>query len=102
MQYRLAWGSVRVGLARVSVAPAIDVQAPTPTGLSGTLQPVLAGATVELQEQDGSVWGTVASTVTDSTGKWSFTGALAPGAYRVRCAPGHGFVAGVSSPVQVS
>jgi stage II sporulation protein D len=102
MQYRLAWGNVRVGLARVNVAPALDVQAPTPAGLNGTLQPLLPGATVELQQQDGSVWGTVASTVTDSAGNWSFTGALAPGAYRVRCAPGHGLVAGVSSPVQVS
>lgn len=102
MQYRLAWDNVRVGLARVNVAPALVVQAPTATGLTGTLEPAVAGAAVDLQQEDGSVWGTVASTVTDSSGNWSFTGALAPGAYRVRCAPGHGLVAGVSSPVQVS
>jgi stage II sporulation protein D len=102
MQYRLAWNNVRVGLARVNVAPALVVQAPTAEGLAGTLQPILGDTTVELQQEDGSIWGTVASTVTDSSGNWSFTGALAPGAYRVRCAPGHGFVAGVSSPVQVS
>jgi stage II sporulation protein D len=102
MQYRLAWNNVRVGLARVNVAPALVVQAPTAEGLTGTLQPILGDTTVELQQEDGSVWGTVASTVTDSSGGWSFTGALAPGAYRVRCAPGHGLVAGVSSPVQVS
>ncbi|HEY3962189.1 MAG TPA: SpoIID/LytB domain-containing protein [Gaiellaceae bacterium] len=102
MQYRLAWDNVRVGLARVNVAPALVVQAPTAEGLTGTVQPILGDTTVELQQEDGSVWGTVASTVTDGSGNWSFTGALAPGAYRVRCAPGHGLVAGVSSPVQVS
>jgi hypothetical protein len=54
---------------------------------------------VQLQEQqaDGS-WQTVSSTVTDSSSAWSFAGSPAAGTYRVRAAPGHGVVAGVSAP----
>jgi hypothetical protein len=54
-----------------------------------------------LQQQSGSTWMTVSSTVTDASGAWSFGGALASGTYRIRCAPGHGFVAAVSTPVVV-
>ncbi|HEY2327914.1 MAG TPA: SpoIID/LytB domain-containing protein [Gaiellaceae bacterium] len=99
-QYRLAWGNVRIGLAKVSVAPVVTAAVAT-DGVGGSLQPVLPGVEVDLQVESGTFWATVASTVTDSTGAWSFTGTLAPGAYRVRCAPGNGLVAGVSTPVQV-
>ncbi|HKU58263.1 MAG TPA: SpoIID/LytB domain-containing protein [Gaiellaceae bacterium] len=100
-QYRLAWGNVRVGLAKVSVAPLVTASV-TADGITGTLQPVLAGVEVDLQVESGTVWATVASTLTDSTGAWSFAGTLEPGAYRVRCAPANGLAAGVSTAVQVS
>ena len=38
----------------------------------------------------GQPWTTVSSTVTDAAGAWSFSGALPPGTYRIRCAPGQG------------
>ena len=94
-QYRLVWGDVRVGLARISVAPRVDAQA-TAAGAQGGIKPIVSGAPVELQQQLGAGWTTVTSTVTDSAGAWSFTGPLAPATYRIRCAPGHGLAPGVS------
>jgi hypothetical protein len=99
-QYRLALGTLRVALAKVGVAPVLSVQQ-SATGLTGTLQPLLAGSMVELQQQSGGAWTTVSSTVTDAAGAWSFGGRLSTGTYRVRCTPGHGFVAVVSQALQV-
>jgi stage II sporulation protein D len=99
-QYRLVWGNVRAGLARISVAPRVVGQA-TATGAQGTIKPALAGAPVELQQQAGAGWTSVTSSVTDAAGAWSFTGPLQPGTYRIRSAPGHGLVPGVSSPLLV-
>jgi len=97
--YRLALGSVRAGLAHVRVAPLLQV-AQSGRSLSGTIRPVLAGAPVQLQRQDGAVWTLVASAVTDATGAWSVA-APGPGAYRVRVAPGHGLVPAVSATLQL-
>jgi stage II sporulation protein D len=99
-QYRLAWGNVRAGLARVSVAPRVTA-AVTAAGAQGTIKPVVAGAAVQLQEQAGAAWASVTSTVTDAAGGWSFTGPLQPGTYRIRSAPGHGLVPGVSPALLV-
>lgn len=99
-QYRLAWGDVRAGLARISVAPRVDAQA-TPAGAQGTIKPVAAGASVQLQQQAGAGWTTVTATVTDAAGAWSFTGPLQPGTYRIRCAPAHGLAPGVSAALLV-
>jgi stage II sporulation protein D len=93
--YRLVWGDVRAGLAKVSVAARVAATL-TASGVQGTLRPVATGAAVELQQQAGGTWTTLSSTVTDPTGAWTFGGALQPGTYRVRCAPGHGIAAGVS------
>jgi stage II sporulation protein D len=96
-QYRLAWGSVRAGLTRVAVAPRVTAQV-SAAGVQGTAKPALAGAAVQLQQQSGTTaWSSVTSTVADAAGAWSFTGPLQPGTYRVRCAPGHGLVPGVSA-----
>jgi stage II sporulation protein D len=99
-QYRLAWGDVRVGLARIAVAPRVDAQA-TAAGAQGAIKPVVAGAPVELQQQLGADWATVTSTVTDGAGAWSFTGPLPPGTYRIRSTPGHGLAPGVSAALLV-
>ncbi|HEX3805781.1 MAG TPA: SpoIID/LytB domain-containing protein [Gaiellaceae bacterium] len=93
--YRLVWGNVRAGLAKVTVAARVAATV-TATAVQGTLRPAAAGAAVELQQQAGGTWTTLSSTVTDSSGAWTFGGALQPGTYRVRCAPGHGIAAGVS------
>jgi stage II sporulation protein D len=95
-QYRLAWGTVRAGLAKIAVAPRVEA-VPGPSGVQGTVHPLVAAAAVQLQQQAGTAWTTLASTATDAAGAWSFAGALAPGTYRVRCAPGHGLAPGFST-----
>ena len=92
-QYRLTVGALHVAFAKVGVAPLLSVDQATG---SGVLQPAVAGAPVLLQLQSGTAWSTVSSTVTDTSGAWTFGGTLAPGTYRIRCTPGHGYVAAVS------
>jgi len=99
-QYRLAVGALHVAFAKVGVAPLLSIDQ-TGTGVSGIVQPELAGAPVALQQQSGTVWSTVSSTATDPNGAWSFGGQLAPGTYRIRCTPGHGYVAAVSASLVV-
>ncbi len=95
-QYRLAWGAVRAGLARIAVAPRVDATAGAGS-VSGSIRPVVAAAPVQLQRRSGAAWSTVSSSVTDPSGAWAFPGALPAGTYRVRCAPGQGLAAGVSA-----
>ena len=99
-QYRLAVGTLHVAYAKVGVAPLLSVDQST-AGVSGALQPAVSGAPVTLQQESGTTWATVSSTVTDPSGAWSFGGRLAPGTYRVRCTPGHGYVAAVSPSLVV-
>jgi stage II sporulation protein D len=99
-QYRLAWTTVRAGLAKIAVAPKVDAQ-PATGGVVGAERPAVAGAPVLLQQQDGTAWATLSSTTADATGAFTLTGPLQPGTYRVRCAPGHGLVPGVSLPLRV-
>jgi stage II sporulation protein D len=99
-QYRLAWGDVRAGLAKISVSTRVDATL-TPTGLAGRIRPAVSNAAVQLQQQTGTTWSTVSTTTTDAAGAWSFAGAPAAGSYRVRSAPGHGLVPGVSATVVV-
>lgn len=99
-QYRLAWGSARVGLAKIAVSPIVTA-ALSGESIAGSVLPALGGAAVELQLQSGTTWTTVSSTLTDPTGAWSFAGTLVPGTYRVRCAPGDGLSPGLSQPVVV-
>ncbi|HVV57890.1 MAG TPA: SpoIID/LytB domain-containing protein [Gaiellaceae bacterium] len=101
-QFRLAWGDVRAGLARVGVAPAVSVQAAAGVAV-GSIRPAVAGA-VQLQKQDPatSAWSTLATGTSDSTGAFRIQASLTPGTYRVRAAPGHGLAPGLSAPFQVS
>jgi stage II sporulation protein D len=98
-QYRLVWGDVRAGLAKIAVAVRVDatVQQGTATGAT---KPAVSGAPVQLQwSADGATgWQTVASTTTDTTGAFSVSAPspAAAGGYRVRVAPGHGLAAGLS------
>lgn len=100
--YRLEWGSVRAGLTRIAVAPRVTLTV-TATGASGTVRPALASAAVQLQRSTAAGgWRTVAGGVTGTGGAYSFAQPLQPGSYRVRCAPGHGLVPGVSAAAQLS
>ena len=100
--YRLAWGSARAGNARVNVVPLVTA-AFGAGAVSGTIAPVASGAPVQLQVQDPATleWRTTASGATDAAGGFSFA-TIAPGTYRVRCAPGHGLSPGVSASILVT
>jgi SpoIID/LytB domain protein len=98
-QYRLVWGDVRAGLAKIAVAVRVDSTVSQGVA-TGTTKPMAALAPVELQwSADGATaWETVASATTDDTGAFNLS-APSPettGAYRVRVAPGHGLAAGLS------
>ena len=99
-QYRLTIGTLHVAYAKVAVAPVLSVTQ-TSAGVSGAVEPALPSAPVELQQLTGTTWATVSSTATDTGGAWSFGGRLAPGTYRIRCTPGHGYVAAVSPSLVV-
>ena len=94
--YRLASATVAGAVARVAVAPAVKLGA----GLRGKVRPAVAGKQVVIQQQLGSRW-TKAATVPVAAGGAFSGGALGPGTYRARYAPGAGLVAGVSAPVVV-
>jgi hypothetical protein len=96
-QYRLAWGDVRAGLAKVAVADRVDATV-RDGNATGTTKPAVANAAVQLQwSADGSTgWQTVATATTDTTGAFSVPGASTAGAYRVRVVPGHGLAPGLS------
>jgi stage II sporulation protein D len=98
-QYRLVWGDVRAGLAKIAVAVRVDAAMQQGTA-TGTTRPVVASAPVQLQwSADGApTWQTVATSTTDDTGAFNLT-APSPetaGSYRVRVAPGHGLAPGLS------
>jgi hypothetical protein len=97
-QYRLASGNIRAALLKVPVAPAVSASVAAGV-VQGSTRPPFLGAAVQLQRQDGVGWTTVATGTTDVSGAFTVSAALSPGAYRVRCAPGHGLSPGVSRSI---
>jgi stage II sporulation protein D len=97
--YRLADGDVRVGLTKVSVAARVSASVSSARIVGGSRP--RAAEPVELQVRRGSAWVTVSQAVANKAGRFSFA-RVAAGTYRVRVAPGHGIVPGVSSPLAVS
>jgi stage II sporulation protein D len=101
--YRLATSKVTAATARVAVSPLVRLIPPrTPTELHGTVRPVMQGATVAIQRQQGTRWATVARATVDAAGAFSTQLQLTSGTYRARVAAGHGLVAGVSQVLQVT
>ena len=98
-QYRLVWGDVRAGLAKIAVAVRVDATVQQGTA-TGTTTPVVQYAPTELQwSADGATgWQTVATSTTDDTGAFSLSAPTpeTAGSYRVRVAPGHGLAPGLS------
>jgi stage II sporulation protein D len=99
-QFRLTAGTVNAALAKVTVVPLVTA-ALGAGGVQGTVHPATSGSAVQLQLQSGSQWTTVATGVTDASGAFAITMTLAPGSYRVRCAPGSGLSPGVSGTLLV-
>jgi len=100
--YRLAVGTLRTPQVRVSVAPLVRFDlSPSKTSLTGVVRPVLPDAVVQIQRLAGTSWSTVAKTRTDANSDFTATLQLSAGSYRARVAPGHGFVAGTTKPLEV-
>jgi stage II sporulation protein D len=99
--YRLNGGPTGQALLRVPVAPLVRI-AREPAALKGTVRPVLPGAPVQLQRQEGAAWVTVAETEVDETGAYRADVELPPGAYRARVAPQQGFAEGLTQALQVA
>jgi stage II sporulation protein D len=99
-QFRLTAGTVHAALVTVAVVPVVTASVGT-GNVQGTVHPAAAGSPVELQLQAGSQWTTVATGATDASGAFQIAMSLAPGSYRVRCAPGAGLSPGVSSTLLV-
>ncbi len=99
--YRLVAGKASGPLLHVGVAPLVTLAAlPDLAGVSGTVQPLLTGATVGLQHQVGTAWMTLATAIVDESGNFQLLYPLqAGGLYRARVAPGQGFAVGVTEPL---
>jgi stage II sporulation protein D len=100
--YRLVSGSVRSRIAHVAVAPLVRFRGlGDGATLRGYARPLFPGASVALQRSSGGRWKTIARATIDQSGNFEAHVDLAPGDYRVRLAPGHGFAPGVSATLKV-
>jgi hypothetical protein len=95
--FRLGSGTLRGAMIKVPVAPAVKLL----LGNSGSVRPVVAGTSVDVQQQVGRTWQTVTTVPVDANGAFA-AGPLPAGTYRARYAPGAGLVAGVSAPLAVT
>jgi stage II sporulation protein D len=100
--YRLISRSTRSEPVRVSVAPYVRFYSlPDSTTLRGYARPVLPGAAVAIQREEGSTWRNIAQTKVDERGDFLAQILLTPGNYRARVSPGQGFVPGVTPVLEV-
>ncbi len=99
--YRIVAGKATGTPLHVGVAPLVTIEAlPGNAGVSGTVQPLLPGATVGLQQQVGTAWTTVTTATVDDSGNFQAIYPLQVGiVYRARVAPGQGFAVGVTDPL---
>jgi stage II sporulation protein D len=99
--YRLTAPGIAAGSVRVSVAPRIRFTGTQPGAVQGLVRPLLPGATVQIQRQDGTAWTTLGTATVDDNGDFAAQLQLASGTYRARVAPGKGFAAGTTPPLSV-
>jgi hypothetical protein len=99
--YRLATSTVAAGAVRIKVAPAVTLSSFSSTQVTGSVQPLLPDAPVEVQQQnpDLTTWTTVAVATIAADGTFSLPVQLTAGAtYRVSVVPASGFAPGTTSP----
>jgi stage II sporulation protein D len=101
-RYRLTSGRVAGAPIRVPIAPLVRFYpVRSATSLRGLVRPVLPGASVRIQRQEGSAWRSVASARVDERGDFEAAVRLTAGIYRARVVSGRGFVPGVSRVLRV-
>jgi hypothetical protein len=98
--YRLATPTAAVGYVRVRVAPVVQLAGPTPGEVTGTVQPALPGAPIEIDVQNADLtWTAVATGAVAPDGTFALPVAIAAGTtYRVVVTPGQGFAPGTTVP----
>jgi len=99
--YRLATSTAAAGAVRIKVAPAVTITSFSSTQITGTVQPLLPDAPVEVQQQDPNLttWTTVAVATVAVDGTFSLPVQLTAGAtYRVSVVPAAGFAPGTTPP----
>jgi stage II sporulation protein D len=104
--FRLATSTVAAGAVRIRVMPAVTVTSATSTGVTGSTQPVLPDAAVDLQQQNPDLtWTSIGTGTVAADGTFTLAAAPASGAtVRVVVTPAtaSGYVAGASAAQIVS
>jgi stage II sporulation protein D len=98
--YRLAMATAAAGAVRIRVAPVVTVTSLTTTQVTGSEQPVVMGASVQVQQQNAdATWTTIATGTVNADGTFTVPVTLSSGGtYRVFVAPVAGYAAGASAP----
>jgi hypothetical protein len=99
--YRLATSAAAAAYVRIRVAPLVTVTSFTTTLVTGTVQPILPVAPVEIQQQnaDLTTWTVVATGTVADDGSFSVPVQLvAGGTYRVSVTAGAGYAPAVGAP----
>ena len=98
--YRLATATAAAGAVRIRVAPVVTVTSLTTTQVTGSEQPVVMGASVQVQQQNAdATWTTITTGVVDADGTFTVPVTLSSGGtYRVSVTPGAGYAPGASAP----
>jgi stage II sporulation protein D len=104
--FRLATATVAAGAVRIRVMPAVTLTAATSAGVVGAEQPVLADASVDVQQQNPDLtWTSIATGTVAADGTFTVAATPAAGAtVRVVVTPASdsGYVAGSSAALIVS
>jgi hypothetical protein len=98
--YRLATATAAAGSVRIRVAPVVTVTSFTTTQVAGSEQPVVMGASVQVQQQNAdATWTTIATGSVNADGTFTVPVTLSSGGtYRVSVTAGAGYAAGASAP----
>jgi stage II sporulation protein D len=100
--FRLGTADARSAPVRVLVAPRVRLDPPTATvALSGTVTPVLAGATVVLQRQRGETWANASSAKVNEQGTFMVRVRVMPGSYRAMVLPSGSYATALSPVLRV-
>jgi stage II sporulation protein D len=97
--YRLATPGAAAAYVRIRVTPLVRVTSTANGGVQGTERPVIADASVQIQQQAVSgAWTTVATGAVGGDGSFAVPAQLASGvSYRVVVTPGRGYSPGMTS-----
>jgi stage II sporulation protein D len=98
--YRLATATAAAGSVRIRVAPVVTVTSFTTTEVAGSEQPVVMGASVQVQQQNvDATWTTIATGTVNADGTFTVPVTLSSGGtYRVSVAAAAGYAPSASAP----